>query len=178
MIYLFLAEGFEEIEALATADILRRAGGQVKLAGVGGLRVKGAHGVVVEAELLAEEVPAPGPEDAVVLPGGPGTSNLEASAAVQAAVDSAARSGAWLAAICAAPSILGHKGLLRGKKAVCYKGYEKDLEGAQVQDTPVCEDGRVLTGNGPGAALQFGLLLAQRICGADARRLKDAMRIA
>lgn len=178
MIYIFLAEGFEEIEALAPADILRRAGAQVRLVGVGSRTVRGGHGIAVVADLAAEELPAVTAADTVMLPGGmPGTSNLEASSAVQAAVDAAAEHGALLAAICAAPSILGHKGLLRGKKAVCYPGYEKDLEGAFVQDTQVCEDGRVITGNGPGAAFAFGLLLAQRLCGADPSALGARMML-
>lgn len=160
MIYVFLAEGFEEAEALVPVDILRRAGVNVKTVGIGGKAVRGAHGIIVETDTQDcnfDEI------EAVVLPGGmPGTKNLEKSPMVKKAVETAHKNGKIVAAICAAPSILGHMGILRGKKAVCYKGYEKDLEGALIMHTQTCEDGQIITGNGPGAAFGFGLLLAHR----------------
>ncbi|HEX3025630.1 MAG TPA: DJ-1 family glyoxalase III [Clostridia bacterium] len=165
MVYLFLAEGFEEAEAVAPADILRRAGAEVRLVGVGGLLVKGAHGIGITADLKQDEAEKEGLE-MIVLPGGmPGTANLENDAVVQGLIEYAYEKGLWIGAICAAPSILGHKGFLKGKKAVCYPGYEKDLEGARVLKTATCEDGNIITANGPGAAMEFGILLASKLKG-------------
>jgi protein deglycase len=178
MVYVFIADGFEEVEAIAPADILRRAGIDVKLAAVttagrDGKTVKGAHGIAVTADVEANSISED--FDMIVLPGGmPGTRNLEKSAAVQRAIDIAASKGTLIGAICAAPSILGHKGLLRGKKAVCYPGYEKDLEGAKIMSSQVCEDGQIITGNGPCAAFAFGYLLASRL-GADDGAVKSDM---
>ena len=130
MIVLFLAEGFEEIEALSVVDILRRAELPVTTVGIGGRTVTGAHGIPVTADRSDKEFeaqPLP-PLTAVVLPGGmPGTRNLEKSPLVARTLDAAAAQGAWLCAICAAPSILGHKGLLHGRRAVCYPGFEDSL---------------------------------------------------
>lgn len=177
MVLLFLAEGFEEIEALATVDILRRADVEVRTVGVSGKQVLGAHGITVAADITAEEAVTNGLE-MVVLPGGPGTSNLEESVTAQEFVDYAVRNDLWLGAICAAPSILGHKGLLNGKQAVCYPGYEPELKGAQVNDTVVCRDGRIITGNGPGAAYAFGLELVAALKGqAKADEVKAGMQI-
>ncbi|ADU27007.1 DJ-1 family glyoxalase III [Ethanoligenens harbinense] len=177
MIVLFLAEGFEEIEALATLDILRRAGLTVQTVGVPGREVKGAHGVTVTADVTAGEIDTDGVE-MVVLPGGPGTPNLEASETVQRFIDYAVQNDLWLGAICAAPSILGHKGLLAGKKAVCYPGYEPELKGAQVGSTSVSIDGRIITGNGPGASFAFGLELAAALAGREkAEQVKSGMQI-
>ncbi len=176
MVYVFLADGFEEVEAIVPIDILRRAGAEVKTVGVGGKIISGGHGVKIEADI---ECSQPLDEiEAIVLPGGmPGTLNLEKSEIVQNVIDAAAKNGAVIAAICAAPSILGHKGLLRGKKAVCYPGFEKDLAGAKVMTSQVCEDGNLITGNGPGAAFAFGLLLAKRLCGHNTEKVKSDMII-
>lgn len=174
MVYVFLADGFEEVEALAPVDIMRRAGVNVKTVGIGGKAVRGARGITVDAD--AQDCDFDDIE-AVVLPGGmPGTKNLEKSPLVRKAVETAYKNGKVVAAICAAPSILGHMGILRGRKAVCYPGYEKDLEGAQVLHTQTCEDGQILTGNGPGAALNFGLLLAGRLS-SNADDVKQGMLI-
>lgn len=176
MVYVFLAEGFEEIEALAPVDILRRAGVDVRTVGIGGQTVRGAHGVEVLSDLTENEADGAGLE-MVVLPGGPGTPNLEASAAAQRLIARAAEQGLWIGAICAAPSILGHKGLLKGKRAVCYPGYEKELDGARVEHTTVCVDGRLVTGNGPGAALAFGFELAAALAGCEkAEAVRSSMQ--
>ena len=127
MIYLFLANGFEEVEALTPLDYLRRCELPVKTVAVGNRLVTGSHKITVTADLLISEVR---PEDAqmIILPGGmPGTLNLEQSAKVQEMIDYCAENGRWIAAICAAPSILGHKGLLHGKRATCYVGFEDQL---------------------------------------------------
>lgn len=177
MIYVFLAEGFEEIEALATVDVLRRAGQCVATVGVTGKVVTGAHGIPVTADLSAEEWKA-GEAKMVVLPGGmPGTKYLDESAVVRAAVQDCAERDGWIAAICAAPSVLGHLGLLKGKQATCYPGFEEELFGAEVSNDSVCRDGKVITANGPGAALQFAFTLTEILCGAEtAEQLRSAMQ--
>ncbi len=160
MVYLFLADGFEEIEALAPVDLLRRAGIEVKTVGVGGGVITGSHGIPVTTDLRSENAPLTAALDAVILPGGmPGTKNLEASKEVQAALDFAAKNGKYLCAICAAPSVLGHKGLLNGKEAIAFPGFENDLLGACVSQKAVVTDGKVITAKGAGVAVEFGLAI-------------------
>ncbi len=160
MIYVFLAEGFEEMEAIAPIDLLRRAGCDVRVAAVGdSLVVKGAHGIAVTADISESDVTTDGLQ-AVVLPGGmPGTLNLEASAVVQDTIAYAYDNDLVLGAICAAPSVFGHRGFLNGKRAVCYPGFENDLHGAIVENASVVTDGRIITAKGAGVADQFGLAL-------------------
>ena len=161
MIPVFLANGFEEIEALATVDILRRAGVEVVTVGVGGKNAVGAHGIAVCADIVEDELDIAA-IDGVVLPGGmPGTTNLEASAVVQTAVKSAYERGLLVAAICAAPSILGHGGYLNGKKATCYPGFEPELTNAAVIDEGVVRDGSIITASGAGVAVDFALELVR-----------------
>lgn len=168
MVYVFLADGFEECEALAPADILRRGGIDLKTVGVTGKTVTGAHGIPVICDITADEAVK---EDlsAVILPGGmPGTLNLKKSRAVQELIDFAAEKGLIIGAICAAPSILGAKGLLKNKKATCFTGFEKELTGAIVTDTPVVKDGNIITAYGAGAAFEFGFCLAGALLGKSA----------
>lgn len=161
MIYVFLAEGFEEIEALTPVDVLRRAGCAVQTVGIGGRVVHGAHGIAVQADITDHEVQFDDIE-MVILPGGmPGALNLERSPVVQRALELCLARGKYLAAICAAPFILGHKGILSGKKATCYPGFEKELEGAQVTGAQTEVDGCIITGRGPGAAMAFALTLVK-----------------
>lgn len=161
MIPVFLANGFEEIEALATVDILRRAGVEVVTVGVGGSNAVGAHGIAVCADIVEDELDIAA-IDGVVLPGGmPGTTNLEASAVVQTAVKSAYERGLLVAAICAAPSILGHGGYLNGKKATCYPGFEPELTNAAVINEGVVRDGSIITASGAGVAVDFALELVR-----------------
>ncbi|MDD5953294.1 MAG: DJ-1/PfpI family protein [Oscillospiraceae bacterium] len=170
MIAVFLANGFEEMEALATVDILRRAQCDVKTVAVGTAdnRVTGSHSITVEADLrenalVLEEL------EAVVLPGGmPGTLNLDASETVQAALAHCIQSGKVTAAICAAPSVLGKKGYLNGKHATVYPGFETELEGATLEpEVLVVKDGTIITGKGPAAAIDFGLKLVETLCGKE-----------
>lgn len=123
MIYLFLADGFEEIEALATVDVLRRAGAELRTVGVGKKQIVGSHGIPVTADLEEREVEL-SQIDMVILPGGPGTKDLERCETMRTAVRTCAQQGKPIAAICAAPSILGHMGLLKGHEATCFPGYE------------------------------------------------------
>lgn len=167
MVYIFLADGFEETEALAPLDILRRGGIEIKTVGVTGEYVTGAHGIIVKADILPQAAAMDNIE-AVILPGGgAGTQNLDASVFVKEAVQSAYDSGKLVCAICAAPSVLGKMGLLRGKKATCYPGFEQYLDGAELVQAHVAESGNVITANGMGAALDFGFTVLARLRGAD-----------
>ncbi len=156
MVYVYLANGFEEIEALTPVDCLRRCEIEVKTVGVSGRAVTGSHGISVFCDLIAEEAVIDDRIDMIILPGGmPGTLNLEKSPYVQKAIDFCTEHDKPVAAICAAPSILGHKGLLKGKKAVCYPGFEDQLLGAEVLEIPAVTDGKIITACGMGAALEF-----------------------
>lgn len=156
MFYVFLAEGFEETEALATLDVMRRAKLDVKTVGVTGEFVTSSHGVTVKADIQPDEVSFDGIEGAV-LPGGmPGTLNLEKADCVIDCVKYCYENGKIVAAICAAPSIPGHLGMLRGRKATCFPGFEAELDGAEYTASPVETDGKVITGKGAGCAVLFG----------------------
>lgn len=168
MIPVFLANGFEEIEALATVDILRRAGVEVVTVGVGSKQPIGAHGIAVSADIAENDLDIASVEG-VVLPGGmPGTLNLEASTTVQKAIAFALENRLLTAAICAAPSILGHGGYLRGKKATCYPGFEQDLQDAVVVKDGVVVDDNLITASGAGVAVDFALALVRYLVSADA----------
>ncbi len=170
MIDLFLAEGFEEVEAIAPVDILRRAGLRVQTVGIGGPRVKGSHGVEVTADLGEKDFSLDG-LDMVVLPGGGlGTKNLEKSPLVRAALLYCAQNGRRIAAICAAPSILGHLGLLEGRTAACYPGYEGELGAAAVSKEPVCVSGPFITARGAGVAVDFALRIVEVLLGPEQSR--------
>lgn len=167
MVYLFLAEGFEEVEALTPLDYLRRAELSVQSVGVTGKRVTGSHGIEVTADITADEVDF-NKMEMIVLPGGmPGTLNLEKNLVVQQAVDLCALNGKTIGAICAAPSILGHKSLLRGKQAVCFPGFEQTLAGATILREPVVCDGQYITARGAGAAQQFAFALIAQALGKE-----------
>ncbi|MCR5783332.1 MAG: DJ-1/PfpI family protein [Clostridia bacterium] len=155
MIYLFLADGFEESEAIIPLDMMRRAGLDVRTVGVTGGTVTSSHGVGIVADMTVDK--AVGIPEAVILPGGmPGTKNLEASAGVQAMIDKVNSAGGIVAAICAAPSVLGHRNLLSGRRAVCFPGWEKELYGAVVTEAKAVTDGNIVTARGAGAAFEFG----------------------
>ena len=131
MVYCFLANGFEEVEAIAPIDMLRRAGVEVKTVGVGGDVIDGRHGIKVIPDADVKDIILDDTLEAVILPGGlPGATNLEESTDVQKAIDFAVSNNKLVCAICAAPQILGHKGLLDGKEAIAYPGFEDELKGA------------------------------------------------
>lgn len=168
MVYVFLAEGFEITEAMAPVDMLRRAKVLVKTVGVGAKAIKSSCGVIVEADLTEDEIVLNDELDMIVLPGGmPGTLNEEKSSVVQGAIDYCAEQDKFVTAICAAPSILGHKGLLKGKTAVCYSGFEPELKGAIIGETGVVTDGKIITARGAGVAIEFGLALVEALCGRE-----------
>ncbi len=180
MFYCFLAPGFEEIEAITTVDMLLRAGVDMKTVAVteDTLFVSGAHGIEIKADLHINDTLADDTLEGVFLPGGmPGTTNLDASERVRELIAFCAQSGRYVFAICAAPMVLGRMGLLRGKKATCYPGFEGDLEGAQYVSQPAVMDGKFITGKGPGATVDFASLIITELKGAEAAKsLRDAMQ--
>lgn len=178
MIYVFLADGFEEMEALAPVDMLRRVGIAVKTVAVENQTVVGAHQIAVQADCLAKDVDT-ADLDGILLPGGmPGTLNLEKSPVVQEMIDYCYENGKLIGAICAAPSILGHKGLLKGKNATCFPGFEKDCEGASMQSSAVVTDGTVITAKGAGCAVAFGSAVISYFKGNDvAEKLLQDMQV-
>lgn len=168
MVILFLADGFEEIEALTPLDLLRRAGVETVTVGLGGREIRGAHGITVLADTDDGHMPK-GPIDMIILPGGmPGASHLDASAVVADTLTRAAQQNAYLAAICAAPMILGKRDVLQGKRAICFPGFEEYLHGATVAAERVVRDGKIVTAAGMGVALDFGLALVAALRGKEA----------
>lgn len=169
MVYLFLADGFEIVEAMAPLDVLRRGGVDVQTVGLFGKTVVCSKGVELRADITIGEVNMEECE-MIILPGGlPGAEHLRDSEEISDIIDYAEAHGIYMAAICAAPMVLGLKGVLRGKKAVCYPGYENDLLGAEVMDREygVAADGRVITGRGAGVSIEFGLALLGALKGSD-----------
>ena len=161
MIAVLLANGFEEIEALTPVDILRRAGLEVKTVAITGDDATGSHGINVACDLRANELDIDS-VNCVIFPGGmPGATNLDASPYTDSILASVTRSNGLIAAICAAPLILGRRGLLNGKKATCYPGFESELVGATIMDEGVVTDGRIVTARGMGVALDFSLELVR-----------------
>ena len=155
-IAIFFAEGYEEIEALTVVDMCRRAGIEIDMVSTTREEsVTGAHGISVKMDKMLKDVDF-GEVDMIVLPGGwPGTPNLEKAAKLMCNVDVFARCGKYVAAICAAPSILGHLGILEGKTACCYPGFEEELTGANVTYNPCEVDGNIITARGMGCAIEF-----------------------
>ncbi|MDP3433266.1 MAG: DJ-1/PfpI family protein [Bacteroidota bacterium] len=167
-----LADGFEEIEAISIIDVLRRADLEVVVTSVTGkLEVTGAHQLKVLADKLFEEVNY-NDLSMIVLPGGmPGAANLDAHEGLRAQIVKFNNENKPLAAICAAPLVYGNLGVLKGKQAVCYPGFEKYLKGAEVLNSPVAESDNVITGRGPGAAIQFALKLVEKLVSAEKAEL-------
>lgn len=163
-----MAEGFEEIEALTVVDVCRRGGLAVDVVSVtGSPEVTGSHGIAVKADKVFEQAEFDG-YDALVLPGGmPGTKNLEAHEGLMGWVDAFYEQGKCVAAICAAPSVLGHRGILKGRRACCYPGFEDHLEGASVTTESVEVSGHVITSRGMGTAIEFGLAILSVFCGRE-----------
>lgn len=178
MIYVFLAKGFEEIEALTVVDFLRRAELEVYTVGIGSKIVAGSHNIPVFCDLDEAEVSVSEDIDAIVLPGGmPGTLNLEANGKVNEIIDYCAENDKFICAICAAPSILGHKGLLNSKTATCFPGFENELEGAYVSSDYVCCDGKYITAKGMGSAISFSQKIAEQFTDKNkAARIKESLQ--
>ena len=163
-VYIFLADGFEEIEGLTVVDLLRRADIDITMVSVSGsLDVMGGHRILVMADKLFEELDF-SDADMLVLPGGKkGTDNLAAHEGLDKLLRDFAAQGKLLSAICAAPSVLGTKGLLKGKKAICYPGFEDCLTGAKITDTDVVTDDNIITSKGMGTAIDFSLAIITKL---------------
>lgn len=177
MVYMLLGEGFEEAEAVIPADLLRRAGVETVLVGLESLPVTGAHGITVMADVTLDQV-CPDEMEMLVLPGGMGgvasiQMNLFALALIQRAWDR----GCYLAAICAAPTILAHLGMTDRRQAVCYPGMEEQMGSAVVQrGRSVVSDGHIITGEAAGSAFDFGLRLVEVLKGREcAGGVRDAV---
>lgn len=166
----FFATGFEEIEALAVVDLLRRESIETDMVSIMEDRtVEGSHHISVVTDKLLNEVDFES-TDVIVLPGGGvGTKNLEACEPLMQQVDAFVKEGKTVCAICAAPSILGHRGHLQGKKAIAYPGFEKELTGAEVVYEPAVTDGKIITGRGMGCAVDFGLAIVEYLKGKEVR---------
>ena len=166
-VYVFLADGFETVEALAPVDVMRRAGLQVTTVSImGRSNVVSAQNVTVVADLLFEDVVFDD-ASALVLPGGGvGTDNLSAHEPLRALLVDACSRGLLVAAICAAPMVFGRIGILKGKKATCHPGCESDLFDAEYTAAAVEQDGNIITACGPGASFDFGFAIIERFCGA------------
>ena len=179
MIYVFLAPGFEEIEALAVVDVLRRAELDVLTVGVGEDFVIGSHQIPVACDIAEKNLILDEKVEAIVLPGGmPGTLNLEKSETVQKAIDWAIENNKLVCAICAAPSILGHKGILDGKNATCFPGFEDELFGAEISKDYVVKDGNIITARGMGSAIEFGLQIAEVLTSKEnAQKIRASLQI-
>lgn len=176
-VYVFFADGFEEIEAFTSVDVMRRAGLNVEMVTVAPDEiVTGAHDVPVLCDKNIENCDF-FDADLILLPGGmPGAATLEKSEDLRRLITRFAEQNKPIAAICAAPMILGKMGLLKGKKATCYPAFEQYLEGAQFTGAQVEKDGNIITGIGPGSAMEFALAIVELLLGKDkVQELKEAM---
>ncbi len=168
MVYVIIGTGFEEIEALAPCDILRRGGAEVQLAGVGSKRITGGHGIEIATDIEAGEIITEN-ADMLVIPGGlGGVKSIEGSAVCSDIIKKAAHEGVPLAAICAGPRVLAKLSLLNGRKITCYPGMESEMTGAEVDSSlKTVVDGKLITGRGAGAALDFSFELLAYLKGRD-----------
>ncbi len=168
MVYVFLADGVEEIEALTVVDMCRSAGLNLQTVAIGRDKsVTGRSDITVEADIKLKDVDWDSAE-MLVLPGGmPGTKNLEECEELMTHVDEMSQNGRNIAAICAAPTIFGHRGILDGRLACCYPGLEAQLSGAKVSAEPVCVDGNVITSRGMGTAIDFSLAIITKLISAE-----------
>ena len=158
MFYIFFADGFEEVEAVATLDVIRRAGIEIESVGIGSDTITGSHNMKFVCDRLCNEIKPDSSLEGIILPGGmPGTTNLMNSPVVNEFIDYCSSNSLLICAICAAPIILGKKGLLNGKNAICFPGFENELIGANISNEFVCKDGNIITAKGMGSAINFGL---------------------
>ncbi len=171
MVLVLLADGFEEVEALFSVDLLRRAGLTVKTVGITGRVAEGSHGIRVECDIPPEQIDYQSIK-AVILPGGmPGTEKLDASPVTNKLLEAALRQGGHVGAICAAPTILGRRGLLKNRRATCYPGFERELFGAdRTRNDAVVTDGSITTARSVGVAKEFAKELVRVLCGEEKMR--------
>lgn len=167
-VLIFFANGTEEVEALTPLDYLRRAGAEVTLVGISDAVQTGAHGIAVKTDVSLSELSSDVDFDMLVIPGGmPGTNNIEASEKAQALITRAYNENKFIGAICAAPKILGARGMLAGKTATCYPGFENFLCGAKISDKKAVRSENIITATGAGAANEFALTLISALYGAE-----------
>lgn len=165
MFYMFFADGFEEVEAIATLDVIRRGGIEIKSVGVNGKEITGSHGITVVCDTVIGDLSFEN-LSGIILPGGmPGTTNLMEDSVVNDFIDYCSEKGLFICAICAAPMILGRKGLLEGKEAICFPGFEDELKGAIISDSFICKSSNIITAKGMGSAVNFGLEIVKAIKG-------------
>lgn len=177
MIIVHLADGFEEVEAVTIIDLLRRAGLDVTTVSIMERKeITGAHDIRIEADTLFEDVDYRECEMMVLPGGGVGSQNLDAHYGVTDKLKEFNEKGKWIAAICAAPMILGHHGIFNGQKATIYRGMEAELKGAEYVDEKVVVDGHIITSQGPATAMNFALKIISVIKGEDkADEIADAL---
>lgn len=170
VVYIVLGKGFEEMEAVVPCDLLRRAGVEARFVGIGGLDIAGSRGISVHADCTQADV-CWDKGDMIVLPGGlGGVASIRADETVMQAVRDYAKKGKYVAAICAAPTVLAELGLTDGKKATCYPGMEDEMGQAEMCDADAVSDGKIITGRAAGAAFAFGLALITALCGEETAR--------
>lgn len=177
MVYIILGKGFEETEAIAPLDILRRGGVYAVFAGIGGKTVSSAHGIEIGCDILSDDIDLD-KADMIVIPGGlEGVKSIKSDKAVMDKIKTAHDRGTALAAICAGPTVLYDAGVLNGVNITCYPGMESEMPNAEVDiSKAVCIGGKIITGRGPGAALEFGFALLRYLKGADIEeKVKEAM---
>lgn len=178
MFYIFFADGFEEVEAIATLDVVRRANIEIESVGIGSKNISGSHGITVICDRTIDEISVSDSLEGIILPGGmPGTTNLLNDVTLNNFIDFCNSKNLFICAICAAPMILGRKGLLNGKKAVCFPGFEDELSGAEISDEYVCVDGKIITAKGMGSAVKFGLAIVGEVLGNEtAKKLESTLQ--
>lgn len=165
---MFFADGFEEVEAIAALDVIRRAKIEIESVGIGSKQITGSHNITVICDKTVDDIKISDKLEGIILPGGmPGTKNLQNNSTVNDFIDYCVENGLYVCAICAAPMILGSKGLLNGRKATCFPGFEEYLEGAILGDGYVCTDGNFITAKGMGSAVNFGLAIVSAVKGED-----------
>ena len=177
MVYIFLADGFEEIEALCPLDFLRRAGVETKTVGIGAKIATGSHKIPVTCDICDADLTGNEDFDMVILPGGlPGATNLDKSPIVDKFVSRAINEDKFIGAICAAPFILGKRGYLNGKNATCYPGFEGELKGANVKQDGCVRDGKIITARAMGKSHDFALEIVEALTDKETReKLKNSV---
>lgn len=175
MVYVFLVDGFEETEAIEPIDIMRRAGIEVQTVGVNSDTVTGAHNITIKTDITIDKADK-NKMDLLMLPGGPGHELLDVNS-VHEFINHAVANSIIIASICAAPSIIGKKGFLDGKKATCFPGFEQYLYGAELVDDKAVRDGNFITAKGAGAAGDFGFEIVAALKGREnADKIKETMQ--
>ncbi|MCQ2456137.1 MAG: DJ-1/PfpI family protein [Clostridia bacterium] len=168
MVYVILANGFEEIEALTAVDVLRRAGAEVRTVGITGRVACGAHGIPVTCDVTFDELDERETPELLVLPGGmPGAANIDGFYGTDGLIKKTLDGGGYVGAICAAPLVPGKRGLLAGRRAVCFPGFEEYLTGAEITDCDVVRDGQFVTSKCMGTALPFAIELVSCLYGRE-----------